>query len=160
MPTTVKSNRGNKSARISIINRSLCELFYSFGWREFKRGEIKLPRDLDMRHWLRGQIDGDGLICYNKKYLLIGYVGPHLAVVEFIKDQIDRMADLVPEKRKVRETYRAKSHYVPIFSVTWCGRDAVKIGKKLYLNQTRCLARKFEKMKPYIFPNPFKTERV
>jgi hypothetical protein len=116
---------------LHINNKELCD-FYA---------HLKLSDVMEERHFIRGLWDAKGSVGKIRKSLRIGIGGP-LELLEW-----------------VREIFNSgnKIQYQRSWVIRWQGKKAVAIVKWMYLNQTRCLARKFEKMKPYIFENPFKT---
>lgn len=141
--------------RIHITNQELSQLLKSYGWRQFKRGKIVLPINLNMRSWLRGLIDGDGIVSHadKRKYLKIGICSPHRSVVKFVQTQLN---DVVKDdvKRKINKRIRLNQQKTefkkPFYEAYWVGSSALKIAEWLYTDQTRCLKRKLDKVMPFL----------
>lgn len=143
-----------KIAQILIMNKELYELFTSYGVKEFKRtGNIILPTTINMQHWLRGLIDGDGIVTLNdkKKRLVIGFICPKRKAVEFVRKFINSIIDF-PRINKIQSKLNPKSKK-STYVTYWSGFYAIKLAKFLYFNSYRYLKRKWLRVEPFIFNN-------
>jgi hypothetical protein len=142
-----------KVAQILIMNKELYDLFISYGVKDFKRlGEVNLPPTMNLRHWLRGLIDGDGIVCLSsdkKKRLVIGFVCPQRKAVEWVRDHINKVIEF-PRVNKINEVQPSK---MVIYTTYWSGFYAIKLAKYLYCDSTRYLNRKLQRVLPFIIKN-------
>ena len=133
-----------RSATIIITNKEFYHILKSYGWFEFKRGELVLPKNLHLRHFLRGLFDGDGIVTTSdrKRYLRIGFCSPHQSVVEYVKRLCDNWIHADYYKRKID-----KQH---IYYIYWVGSTAIDLARYLYCNSQRYLDRKIKRVYEYI----------
>jgi len=121
-------------AQLIIDNTELCKLLISYGWNN-------TPSDwLDSRHVIRGMLDGSGSISRNgkgkqSKYLKIAFYSKDTEALKWI---MQHLGD------------RNISHN----QISWVGKRAVAIAKRLYLNQSRHLNRKLSLLIAEIFERP------
>ena len=147
IPTThIKERNGKtiKSTTLIINNKEFYHILKSYGWFEFKNGEIKLPVNLNLRHFVRGLFDGDGIVSTDdrKRYLRIGFCSPHRPIVEYVKRLCDGWINEDYCKRKLRKRH--------IYYTYWQGDAANRLARFLYCNSIRYLDRKMELIYKYI----------
>lgn len=150
---------------LTIYNKDLCQAYLANGWRSFKDGfeNGNEVRTIDVRHFLRGFMDADGLVYeqnlwqggYKRKTkrikkLVVGYCSPHPMVLEWIRYLMFMSLDLRSYNKTGYNTIIRKKK-TKMYEVLWTGENAVKIARWLYLSQSRHLSRKFEKVRPYVF---------
>ena len=138
-------------AQILIMNQELYDLLISYGVKDFKKkGIINLPLSINMRHWLRGLIDGDGIISTIEKgkYLRIGFVSPHKNITQWVHDHINQIIEY-PKINKISER-KAWNSTKSIYYANWTGSFAVKIARYLYCDSTIYLQRRLDKVLPFI----------
>jgi Mor family transcriptional regulator len=150
--STTPTGEPNKSAYLCICNQELYELLISYGVKDFKgKGIINLPKNLNMQHWLRGLIDGDGIISTSNhgKYLRLGFISPHKNICEYVQKQLCKFTSC---KRLNKITARISQIATkPVYVFNWTGSPAVEIARYLYCNSTRYLQRKLDKVRPFIY---------
>lgn len=131
------------SCRISINHHTLSQFYRTNGFCEFKCGNpYRIPiKQLLLQHLLRGLWDGDGIITHNSKYLRVGFVSPHIAIIEFVSELLSSEIGVHPNKINMHNG---------CYYMWWCGSSAIIIGKYLYFNQTISLNRKTNKIMQYI----------
>ena len=142
---------------IIIQNAELREFYIKNNWFEFKKGDMQnfKPKNLNLRHFLRGFWDGDGIVSYkcpkDKKYLTMGVCDINYSTIEWIREQT---VNLVYKKYKIqinRNKINIKNEKNTCYSTNWSGKQAVLIARLLYTNCMRYLPRKMDKIKPYLF---------
>jgi len=130
VPTKMIGDYG-KYAQLILDSKNLCQIIDGYGW-------YGIPSDeLDHRHVLRGLLDGGGSISRNgrgiqAKYLRIAFYSKDNAILKWIMSHLGH--------RKI-----SRNH------ISWVGREAVKIARTLYLNQSRHLDRKLRLLSNDIF---------
>lgn len=140
------SDREFEQCFISINSKELADFYRKSGWQEFKKGKIKLPSNLNIRHFLRGFCDGDGIVTTTspsnctKTYLRIGFCSMHSNIMSWIMNIL--VKELNINKNKVCKTH--------IYYIWWAGTPALKIASYLYTNQSRTLQRKLDKIMPFL----------
>lgn len=151
-----KTPRGKKikAAFINISNQELYEILVSYGMKDFKgKGIIRLPKNLNMRHWLRGLIDGDGIISTADKgrYLRLGFISPHRNICVLIRKLLGEETTAKKFNKIARRMHNKEMTVTkPVYTTEWCGFAAVEIARYLYCNSTRYLQRKWDKVMPFI----------
>jgi hypothetical protein len=132
-----------------INNKELSDFYRKNHWFDFKTGRIKKFKinNLNMKHFLRGLWDGDGIVTHNQKYLRMGFCDKYECVVNWVKYHLRRLVK--NECGMVLSNNRTCKHG-PIYAVYWTGSQANQIASILYFNSLRYLRRKFEKISPHI----------
>jgi len=129
-PRRVDSGFG-EYAQFIVDNKRLCTTLKNYGWGSLPSSQ------LDSRHVIRGLLDGGGSISRNgkgnqAKYLRIAFYSKNEELLYWIAHHLG--------SRKVCNDH-----------ISWTGKKAIEIGRKLYLNQSRYLARKLSALSDEIF---------
>ena len=142
-----KRSYSDPSAFFTASIRPLCLLYEQHGWHAFKSGnidELKTPRAL--RHFVRGLWDGDGSVGGKSGTLRMGFGSAHKSICTWVRNHIYENCDVGANK--------VHGNYLPtgsmFYRVVWTGRHAQKIAHWLYSDQTRCLQRKMDIVRPYL----------
>lgn len=138
--TTIYNGKTYDQCYFYINSKELVKFYIDNGWNDFKHGKINLPNKLNMRHFIRGLIDGDGIITHSRKRLRIGFCSQHSAIIGWLRECLHKELN-VSRNKVVRQV---------INYMYWNGTDALKIAAWLYFDQTRCLERKLNKVLPYV----------
>ena len=138
-----------RSAILQINSKELCDYYRKKGFQQFKSGMgILLPKELNIRHFLRGIWDGDGAVSQNKKYLIMSYADMSREITELIQllviNIVFKWTGIMIRRNKISH-YKTKNG-TDMFRIGWVGRQAVLIARTLYEKQTLCLRRKKEKI--------------
>jgi hypothetical protein len=113
-------------AQLIIDSKELCAKLDKYGWDH-------VPSELlSTRHVIRGLLDGCGSVSRNgqgiqAKYLRIAFYNKDAEILKWICQHLG--------PRKIAHG-----------QVSWAGKRAIEIAKMLYLNQSRYLNRKFDKI--------------
>lgn len=144
LPTRYTNKSFNKTyeyCSIALNNKELKDFYVNNNWNELRNGKIIIPNELQVRHFLRGFCDGDGIVTRNKKYLRIGFCSQYSTIMSWIRTHL--VSELGIPCNKIGKDNS-------IYAVFWSGSSAIKIAEYLYTNQTRCLKRKLDKIMPFL----------
>lgn len=92
----------------------------------------QIPKHLQ-RHYLRGLLDGDGTVCYDTGYLVVGFCGYNEEFVRSFQYAIDEYLE-----RDVHNVIKKENAY----NCKWKGKQCLKILEYLYKDSTIALERK------------------
>ena len=158
MPRKVKKTVLGKqymSCYLVIENKKLIEFYRKIGWCDFKKGKIELfkkfLRHISIRHFLRGLWDGDGIVTHSRKNLRLGICDRHRNIIIFIQELLHQLLRLPINKVTVnrnKKTLRPNN-----YQAWWVGeegKDAKNLGRYLYMNCSRHLFRKSQKVLRYL----------
>jgi len=131
-----RKNHGFGSfAQLIIDNKNLCNLLRKYGFHNVP------SKELDSRHVVRGLLDGGGSISRNgrgnqSKYLKITFYSKSKKLLEWVSGRLG--------ERKVVGEYQ----------ISYVGKKAVDVARRIYLNQSRYLERKLSALANEIFNKP------
>lgn len=132
-----------KASQIIINNYYLCKAYRDNGFYNYKQGEnLNKIKILNHKHFLRGVMDGDGVVIISKQLrLTVGFCDPHYSVIKWLGKQVRKITGL---------NENTPQRYGSCYYLYWRGKNALKLCRALYLSQSRCLKRKFARIAPYI----------
>lgn len=136
--TTKQPIEHGPSYILTINNKKFYNILKSYGLCDYKHGMLMLPPQLNVRHFIRGFIDGNGKI--DTTTLLHEKFGIHIygdyKIINFIAKSC--------EKYKGYSLILSQHMY-------WAGIDAVEFGRYLYCNCSRYLPKHSEIVLRYVF---------
>ena len=145
-------NKKHERAYLTINNKELVERYRANGFDHFKDGKPNLlTNEINMRHFLRGLWDGDGVVTHNEIYLRMGYCDQYEEVVAWVQkkviEQVEQCCGVKIPANKISKVKHANAYIC-----WWAGSPAVAIGRTLYTDCMRYLPRKAQKVMKYLVP--------
>lgn len=142
-------DRTYRYAILGINSKELCDFYIRNGWNDFKRGKFSFPKQLNLRHFLRGLWDGDGTVSWGKKYLIMGYADMNRNTIELLQSEIIKLVrqqtGTIIKPNKILH-YETKNK-TQMYRTAWVGRQAILIAKSLYSGCALALERKLSKLR-------------
>lgn len=133
--TTKQPIRKGSRARLDIKNKAIIKDLLRNGFNS------EIPDLIHKRHWLRGVVDGLGVMTSCNHNLRVNISHHDIEFIQRIKELTKHKASIHIKKYKTSRL---------IYMISFIGKDAISLCKDLYLNQSRCMKRKFDKISTHI----------
>lgn len=153
--STMRKTSKKQPYRLSISNKELVKDFVNLGIKQKKSRTIELPKidDQNFYHFLRGVIEGDGSVVFNKyldkrrnkitNKLFVFLNSGSLKFLEQIKERVN-----LGNNKILTLTY--KTAHEPIYRLVWSGKYAEQLCSLLYKDSENLrLERKYQKYLDY-----------
>ena len=145
----------NPNAQYPVLvvkSTNMCKDLILHGIVPKKTGKETLPRDLDknlIRHFIRGFIDGDGWVIWNKhKKFNVGVCSSSMNILLSIKEYLEETFPEMTDYKiisKIKESSSVKVYYYNLY-----GEHADKVLQHLYADTDLYLDRKYQKYLEYL----------